>query len=405
MPLVVDAVTESVSGLPGRPLSRYILLLGSLVFCLLSGCAGNPVPRAAVDALPPLQVDGELVAVEDVARLAPTPDLLATTEDMRKFVSRYAAGVNNPRQRLTNLHRAVSSPAMLDLQYDPFADGSAVEVFERGSANCLAYTHLFVALAREAGLEAHYQWLEQRPQWTRMGERVALQLHVNVVVKLRGGEQYMVDIDPLPSREIADTRLISDADAAALYHNNLAMDALANGDLAGAWLQLVRGLQLSPGLAQLWVNLGAIYRAAGQLEVAEQSYFQALRIDPHDRSAMNNLTVLYRLQGREHERAYWAERVQRYQTKNPFYHAWQGDMAGEEGDWDSAREHYLKALSLRPEDSRLLYSLGIVQYERGDYDEATSLIGRAIDRANLQGDIENYRLQLEAVQREAMALR
>ena len=83
------------------------------------------------------------------------------------------------------------------MRYDMSADGTAAEAFASGRANCLSYAHLFVALARYAGLDANYQSLTLRPEWSRHGDRVALRQHVNVRVDLRGGEQYMVDIDPV----------------------------------------------------------------------------------------------------------------------------------------------------------------------------------------------------------------
>ncbi len=383
-----------------RVLRCAVLLPGVL---LLGGCATNPLHLRAVESLPPLQLPGEIVTPAEVAASNPTPELLEITPEMAEFVARYTGATRNPRQRLINLHSAVKGSGMLDIQYDPFADGTAAEAFRRGSANCLAYANLFVALAREAGLDASYQWLEVRPQWTRLGERVALRLHVNVLVELGNGERFMVDIDPLESSNIADTRKLRDHDAAALHHNNIAMDALAGGEIEHAWRQSVRALQLSPGLPQLWVNIGAIYRMAGQPAAAEQSYFQALKLDGGDRSAMNNLVVLYEQLGRESERAYWTERVARYRERNPFYHAWLGDKAAEAGAWDSALQHYRDAMRLRPGDSRLLYATGIIQHQRGDYAAATVLIERAIAAATLRGDIEQYRLQLEAVRREATA--
>lgn len=395
---------------PARPLSRYRQLRWCRPvvvswFCLLLGaCAQQPSMGPAVASLPPLQFEGEVVSVADAGSVQ-EPDLLAIDDEMRNFVEHYVGTGAQPRTRLLNLHGAVKGSGMLGMRYDPYADGSASEVFHLGAANCLSYAHLFVALAREAGLDARYQWVEVRPEWTLLGERVALRLHVNVVVRLPGGEQYMVDIDPLPSQDVADSRTISDADALALYHNNLAMEALAAGDLAEAWRREVRALQLSPDMGHLWVNLGAVYRTAGQYSAAERSYFVALQLDERDRSAMNNLMVLYEREGRDSEQAYWEERVVRYRETNPYYHAWLGDEASENGAWDEALEHYQRALQLRADDSRLLYAVGIIQYQRGDFVAATDYIGRAIDTASLRGEVEDYRLKLEAIRREALATR
>lgn len=377
------------------------LLLASLAPLLLSACAANPLLTARhVATLSPLDLPDRTITPAEAKILAPTPDLLALTDEMREFVARYAGDVSSPRQRLHVLHRAITGPATLGVEYAPFASGTAAEVFNRGTANCLSYASLFVALGREAGLDAEYQWLEVKPQWTRQGERVMVRLHVNVAVSLRGRQQYMVDIDPLQSRDIAGSRLISDRDAQALYHSNIAMEALAKEALAEAWVNAVRALQISPDIAHLWVNLGAVYRHAGQHRDAEASYLQALEIDQWDRSAMNNLAVLYHIEGDEEQMAYWERRVERYRQSNPFYYAWLGDKAGEADDWSGAARHYKTALEMRPGDSSLLFALGLIHSRLGENDVAFDYIQQAIDAAKIYSDKKAYQQQLEALQRE-----
>jgi len=386
-------------------LGRLLTMGGGavLTLCLLGGCASSGPPAYTVAELSPLYLDDAVLTVVDVSERTSTPDLLATTPAMKDWVRAYGGNRTNEKQRLVNLHQSVKSESMMGMQYDPFGDGTASEVFHRRTANCLAYANFFVAMAREAGLNARYQWLEVRPQWTRMGERVAVRLHVNVLVITRDGQQYMVDIDPLESRDITGSRTLKDADGAALYHNNIAMTALAEEDLETAWLNGAKALQLSPDMGHLWVNMGAIYRMSGQYDAAEKSYFRALQLDSQDRSAMNNLVVLYDKMGREEEHNYWVERVERYRTSNPYYHAWLGDKAGEAGDLEQALGHYEQALALRPDDSRLLYSVGIIHYKLDDFDSATVYIERAITEAKLRTDVDAYRLHFEAVRREQLA--
>ena len=374
-----------------------------LLLLLVVSCSSSPSHRINAKNVPPLQLPDRLLTVVDVDQLISTPELVTLDDNMRHFVDIYAGQGGTQRQRLFNLHQSVKSAGVLDMQYDPFAGGTAIDAFHRGSANCLSYANLFVALAREAGLNARYQWLEVRPEWTRMGQRVAVRLHVNVLIKTRQGEEFMVDIDPLQSGDIANSKLLKDTDAQALHHSNFAMDALAEDKLEEAWLHAVRAIQLSPKTGHLWVNLGAIYRLAGQYEDAEQSYFYALQFDSRDRSAMNNLVVLYSQQGREAEHDYWTERIKRYRRSNPYYHSWLGDKAGEEDDWKKARRHYEDALKLMPRDSRMLYALGIIHYQLGDYEAATEHISEAIGLAYLRGDIETYTTQLEVVKQRQLA--
>lgn len=382
-----------------RPRVRFFLLLpqsagAALLFVLLSACSS--LPGQAPVLAPLLLPDAELTPAD--AGVLETPDLLATNREMQQFVARYTAGAVGRRQRLVSLHRAVKGSATLGIDYDPFAEGTALTVFYDETANCLSYANLFVALAREAGLDARYQWVEVRPQWTRMGERVAVRLHVNTVIHLNRQDRYMVDIDPLPSRDITGSREISDVDAQALYHNNIAMDALAQESLEQAWLHGAKALQLSPDLALLWTNIGATYRRAGQHRDAEAAYLHALELDSGERSAMNNLMVLYQLEEREEQHAYWARRVERYREGNPYYHAWLGDQAGEEGDWRAALGHYKDALELQPDDANLHFTVAVIYEKLNQPRAAQRYVEQAIEHASLASDRQRYRIKLGQLQ-------
>lgn len=378
-------------------------LCALLLACLLfSACGALPVgPHRDLRELPPLNWRGEVTPVTAVAERVRDPQLLAVDEEMRAFVERYTGDVRHQRQRLRMLHAAIKGPATLGIQYDPEAGGGAREVFRRGTANCLSYAALFVALAREAGLDAGFQWLEVRPKWTRQGERVMVNLHVNASVNTGRTERYMVDIDPLPSRDIAGTRDISDDEAIALHHGNIAMQALAEGDPRTAWLHTVRALQLSPRQAHMWVNLGAIYRFAGQHRAAESSYLYALELDPYEHSAMNNLVVLYDIEGRLDERDHWDRQVASYRDGNPYYHAWEADEAAEIGDWAAARDNYARALELAPEDAHLMYALGMAYRELGDTRLARRYLEKAVASATLFSEREEFRAALLSLGEES----
>lgn len=378
-------------------------ILTVTIAAVLGACASTPDWAFDVRDVPPLKLDGRIYSYDPDDADLHDPQILLVTQEMRDFVKLYTGDANNSHNKLMALHRAIKGQGALGMQYDPFADGTARAAFVRGSANCLSYAHMFTALAREAGLNAQYQWMEVRPEWHRMGDRVAVRLHVNVQVKMRDSTEYMVDIDPLSRSEVAGARLMSDEEGLALHYNNLAMNALSVDRPVQAWQQLVRGLEEAPGLSQLWVNLGAIYRYAGQYAEAEQAYFHALEVDNSDRSAMNNLVVLYELQGRNKEQNYWEDRLERYRNLNPYYHASLGDLAMEEEDWDAAYAHYDRATDMQPDDGLLIYSQGLAAHELGNDDEAERLIARAIEKAAFQVEKQRYRVQLRMIKEQQAA--
>jgi tetratricopeptide (TPR) repeat protein len=118
---------------------------------------------------------------------------------------------------------------------------------------------------------------------------------------------------------------------------------------------------------------------------------------------MNNLVVLYGMEGREDDRSYWADRVSAYRDANPYYHAWQGDAAAERGDWRRALGHYREALSRIPDDSALLYSTGMAHYRLDELQQAAGYLERAVASASLRSDAESYAQELERVKREMLA--
>lgn len=379
---------------------RYRLGFVFLSLCFfLTACTTSSDSRRLVAELEPLELGQRQLNVADVDLRASTPDLLELDADMREFAQRYAGDIRFPRQRLVSLHQAIRGSATLGIRYDPEAGGTARDAFHRGSANCLSYASLFIALAREVGLDAQYQWLNVRPQWTRSGERVLVRLHVNVDVKVERAYRFMVDIDPLEPGNIAGSRRLSDEDAQALYHSNIAMRALASEDLESAWLHAVAALMLSPDMAHLWVNLGVVYRVAGQHGAAEQSYHYALQLDPGEHSAMNNLVILYEMDGRLAEQNYWREKVRGYRRDNPYYYAWLGEQASEAGQWREARGFYEKAVALSPVDSRLLFALSLAHRELGDQGQAREYLQQAIDSATLYSEIKRYQFELDTLQR------
>jgi Flp pilus assembly protein TadD len=372
-----------------RIASAQRLVAGSMIL-LLAACALQSQRSAEFSSLPPLQLSDRQWSAADAAASVPRPDLLELSPAMREFGDRYV-NRGNQRQRLHMLHSSLRSAALVDINYDPTADGTAAQAFERGSANCLTYAHLFVSLARYAGLDARYLVYELRPQWSRHGQRVALRQHVNVLVKLRNGQQFVVDIDPVSRERIATAGALDDEEAFALYHANLAMSALLFDQQAIAFAQAARAVELSTDTGYLWVNLGAIYRQAGQTDAAEKSYLTALQLNPGSRSAMNNLAVLYRSMGDDQRADQWALRVAAHRQRNPYYHIYLGQLAEQAGKPQQALAHYREAISLKDSDAEFYYRLAKVYFSLHQRPESIRYVREAIERSRLVGEREEYR--------------
>ncbi len=376
-------------------------LFASLLLGCLCACANQYRPGFGVEDLPPIEVGEVAIDAADALARTETPALLALDDDMRAFVDQYVTG--SQRQRLQSLHRSLRSEAMVGIDYDPAADGTAAEVFHSGAANCLSYAHLFIAMARYARLDARYLSVSLRPEWARHGEQVALRKHVNVVVRLRNGEEYVVDIDPVARERVASARVLKDREAMALYHSNRAMEALFLQDRAQAYSEAVRALSLGGKIDYLWVNLGAIYRGAGEDAAAETMYRRALALNPDSPTAMNNLAVLYHNRGELEESRRWEDRVRTRRYSNPFYHYYLGELAEAEGDQERALEHYLEAIDLQETEAEFYFRVARLYLAMQRPDDSRSYARKAVQHSRLVGERKAYTLFLQQLERGGVA--
>lgn len=375
-----------------------------LVACLtVTGCAGVANTSPALGSLEPLRVGEQHLRVDQVNHRPSSAEVLALDDDMRAFVAKYGSQKLGRRERLLSLHEALRNPAMLPITYDADANGTAAEVFHSGRANCLSYAHLFVALTRAAGLQTQYHWMDVRPRWNRLGDHLAVELHVNILIHLSAREKLVADIDPLQPWQLTGSKKLSDTDALALHHNNIAMAALIDNDLESAWVNLLDALRLNPRISFLWSNLGALYRHSGQLKAAENSYLKALQLDAANHSAMYNLALVFGELGLTAKQAYWQGRIAKYQAGNPFYHAYLGDLAAGQGDLAAAINHYSTAVALQPGNSALLYSAASVYLKIGNLHAAERFFASAMESAALASDKAVYAAKLQDVRQQRMS--
>jgi tetratricopeptide (TPR) repeat protein len=108
--------------------------------------------------------------------------------------------------------------------------------------------------------------------------------------------------------------------------------------------------------------------------------------------------------GWEEEHRYWQSRVDSYRDTNPYYHAWLGDQAGEEGDWRGAKEHYEDALSLAPSDAGLQFALGIIYRELGQPKAALRYVEMAMNNATLYKEQKVYQLEYDRINRSLLVV-
>lgn len=313
-------------------------------------------------------------------------DLLAMSPEMKEFANRHARPSPDQPLKAWKLAEAALDPQVLDFVYDPMATLPADEAFRLRRGNCLTFSGLFVAMARSAGLEAWYQEVRLAPEWSAVNETLLVSKHVNAAV-WEHGQKYVIDVSRRKPEPNEQTRRLSDREATAQYYNNLGADALVAADLARAYAYFAKALEVHPGLAYVWSNLGVVFRRNGQNADAIFAYRTALEDDPEHAVALNNLHSLYTEAGDLAAAAELAQRVERNQRKNPYYLHHLAEVANEEQRWPDAIDLLARAIKLEPEEYRFYYTLALAQFYAGQVDVARSSLDRARQLAATQPSV------------------
>ena len=343
--------------------------LAALLVLALWGCSAQ-----APEGLIPPELLSQMLELEELqGRVVVAWQI---DDGMRAWAEERVSDSMPAEAKLERLVKELLDNRVLPLQYTRETTGTAIEVFETRQANCLAFTNLFVGMARELGVPVFFLAVEDVATYRREGDLVVISDHIAVGFE-RGLDIKMYDFSEHGMQEHTKIRRISDLTALAMFHSNRGVEALRDGDLEGATGWLRTAATLDPGLANAWVNLGVVLRRAGDLAAAEAAYRQAIELDPRLPSPYQNLAALLRHLGREDEARELEDVLARAPNRNPFTYLALGDVSRERGHLDEARRLYKRAANLSEGDGEPWAALGELALASGDRRQALKMLRKA----------------------------
>ncbi|MQP77653.1 tetratricopeptide repeat protein [Stenotrophomonas sp. MYb238] len=329
----------------------------------------------------------------------PTPEqVMAVPPELRQQLQeRVIDATNAPEQRLQRIVDLVFKPDGLGLQYDTTATLTVAETWEQHRANCLSFTLLFVALAREAGLEARIQEVGQVVTWYQEQGVIYNAGHVNVGLRV-AGRHGTLDLDQNVLYDRRGPRVISDQRALAHYYNNRGAELMATHD-AEAMEYLRTALRMDPAFAPAWNNLGVLERRRGDARAAALAFDNALRAHPALLSALSNATSMYRQLGDTRRAAQLGERLQRARDRDPFYQFMQGVEAERRGDYAQATAAYRHAIRLYGNAHQFHFGLARAYFLQGENQRAMREMARARELGGTDQVRAVYQAKLDSLHR------
>lgn len=331
----------------------------------------------------------------------PHPEQVLAVPDAlrRQFHAQVIARGGPPAERLDRLVHFLFEPGGLGMAYREDATYTVAQAYETRQANCLTFTLLAVALAREAGLDAYGQQIEETLAWRQEANTIYRTNHVNAGVRIRqrrltldvASDLIIARAPPLPIR---DERLL------AHYYNNRAAELMAQQRLSEGLAYAQRSLALDPGYATSWSNAGVLYLRSGDAAHAERSYQQALQLQPLHPGALFNLVSYYRRNGEASQAARLQQKLETVQSRDPFHHFLLATEYERKGDLVRAAKHYRRAIRLYPDEHRFHFGLARAYFQRGDTRRAGKALARARELSE-GGTRQLYQAKLDILRRQS----
>ncbi|MBL0028357.1 MAG: tetratricopeptide repeat protein [Rhodanobacteraceae bacterium] len=333
----------------------------------------------------------------------PTPtQILALPAELRAdFHQRVLDVERSPPRRLEQLVDYLFLPTGLGMQYQADATYTVAEAWAARRANCLSFTLLTIALAREAGLEAYGQEISEILAWRTVEKTIYLSNHVNAGVRIRG-KRLTVDVALTEVIATEPPQMIGDARLFAHFYNNRAVALLNAGDLAAAMVHAEASLAQDQNFATSWSNLGVLHRHAGDEQRAFADFQQALTLDTEHPGALSNLAMYYSRNGERRRAGILLAKLESVQARDPL-HQFMLALDAELGrDFEGAAKHYRRAIRLHEGEHSFHFGLARAYFQLGQTRAAERELRRA--EALSSGEVRGrYQTKLEHLRALALA--
>ncbi len=297
----------------------------------------------------------------------------------------------------------------ISINYDGSANFTANQTYQSQSANCMSLTILAYSLAVAADLKVKVQAVQVPEYWTYDKNFSVLTGHVNLIIKSQsrlgkdivwGGRNTVIDFDPYIAQKKFPAKAISKKTLLAMFYNNKGSQALINHNYSLAY-QYFKGATLADStFSAAWGNLGILYKMTGHQQMAEMAYTEAVRIDPDNLTALNNLARLFHKQERVEEALVLEEHVYKIRKKNPYYHALLANDAMFMKQYQSAIKHYRNAIRLDKKQHEFYFGLAVAYYQQNNVLLSYQAMEKALALSSTQQSTQQYIAKLNLYNKE-----
>ncbi len=165
----------------------------------------------------------------------------------------------------------------------------------------------------------------------------------------------------------------------AMTHLQIGVKMLREHQLTGAIDEFNKVIKMEPTVPDAYNNLGLAYLYQNNPNKAQVYYRKALDLEPLYAPALNNLGLALYSSGRPEDALYYWQKCQQVSaTKEPDLYYYIANALRDTGKKNEARENYLTAIKLRPDNAAAYSGLAALDLGEGRLDDALREVNKSI---------------------------
>ena len=300
-----------------------------------------------------------------------------------------------PAERIRRIVWFLNGKEGVNFKYTSGMSLTANEAYRQKQGDCLAYTNLFMGIARHLQLPCYFVHIREARDYYEREGLFFINSHMAVgysgdgtgIEEGLGLYTLVVDFAELTSGlGLQLYQSLDDAEATALFYNNVAVDNLLAGDINQAEKMLRFLISTQPQLQELTNNLGVVLMRQGRYEealaVLQAGIQKAPTYQPFYTNAIQAARACHKTalaQRLESDAAKWSRR-------DPFFLFNEGVDLYQKKQYGAAVETFQKAAKIRPNNPSLECWLARAYLASGQTERGTESFLKA------QGLSPNYPL-------------
>jgi Tfp pilus assembly protein PilF len=367
--------------------------------CLILAACASPAPAPAPEPLTPSSLF--LDSAFQPRAVPADPQVFAMSDAMRRYLADIGPDLRI-QGHLRGLVSALESNTHLKLEYDSAVTRTAAEAFDARAGNCLSLTLMTAALARELGVSVSFHRVHSDPLWTRVGDTLFSNGHVNILLGaamlpergVRGVRGVIIDFTPSADIRAQRSQQISEATVVAMYMNNRAAETMRAGSLDDAYWWARGAIARDPSFLEAINTLGVVYSHRGRLAQAERVFRYVLAIESDNVSALANLAGAVERQGRKAEAAVLSAQLKKIEAQPPFHFFDLGMEALRAKDYAAARTHFQSELRRNAYYHEAHFGLAVAYLGLGESRIARQHLAIALEHSTSRDEQNIYSAKL-----------